>query len=65
MQVCLSFFLWILLWNLQVIKGTSNIAVKLGSIVLIKAETNGQKQILLFDLMDMQPQNLEKKSISS
>lgn len=45
---------------LESVKGTSNVAVKLGSIVLIKAETNGQEQTLIFDLTDQQRQNLEK-----
>lgn len=45
---------------LESVKGTSNVAVKLGSIVLIKAETNGQEQTLIFDLTDKQRQNLEK-----
>lgn len=45
---------------LESVKGTSNVAVKLGSIVLIKAEANGQEQTLIFDLTDQQRQNLEK-----
>lgn len=45
---------------LESVKGTSNVAVKLGSIVLIKAEANGQEQTLIFDLTDKQRQNLEK-----
>lgn len=42
------------------VKDTTNIALKLGSIVLIKAVTNGQEQTLIFDLTDEQRQNLEK-----
>lgn len=42
------------------VKDTTNIALKLGSIVLIKAITNGQEQTLIFDLTDEQRQNLEK-----
>lgn len=45
---------------LESVKGTSNVAVKLGSIVLIKAEINGREQTLIFDLTDKQRQNLEK-----
>ncbi|MGO4875057.1 DEAD/DEAH box helicase family protein [Pedobacter psychrotolerans] len=45
---------------LESVKGTSNVAVKLGSIILIKAEANGQEQTLIFDLTDKQRQNLEK-----
>lgn len=42
------------------VKDTTNVAVKLGSIVLIKAVTNGQEQTLILDLTDDQRQNLEK-----
>ena len=42
------------------VKDTTNIALKLGSIVLIKAVTNGQEQTLIFDLTDEQRQNLER-----
>ena len=42
------------------VKDTSNVAIKLGSIVLIKRVTNGQEQTLIFDLTDEQRQNLEK-----
>lgn len=45
---------------LESVKGTSDVAVKLGSIILIKAETNGQEQTLIFDLTDKQRQNIEK-----
>ncbi|WP_082891117.1 DEAD/DEAH box helicase family protein [Chryseobacterium glaciei] len=45
---------------LESVKGTTNVAVKLGSIVLIKAEINGHEQTLIFDLSDEQRQNLEK-----
>jgi len=48
---------------LESVKGTSNVAVKLGSIVMIKAETNdGKDQTLIFDLTDIQRQNLEKNT---
>ncbi len=42
------------------VKDTTNVAMKLGSIVLIKAVTNGQEQTLIFDLTDEQRQNVEK-----
>jgi len=42
------------------VKDTTNVAIKLGSIVLIKGVTNGQEQTLIFDLTDEQRQNLEK-----
>ncbi|TRW21543.1 type I restriction endonuclease subunit R [Flavobacterium zepuense] len=45
---------------LESVKGTSNVALKLGSIVLIKAEAEGKEQTLIFDLTDKQRQNLEK-----
>lgn len=42
------------------VKDTTNVALKLGSIVLIKAITNGEERTLIFDLTDEQRQNLEK-----
>ena len=47
---------------LESVKDTSNVAMKLGSIVLIKAEVNGQERTLIFDLTDNQRQNLEKNA---
>jgi len=42
------------------VKDTTNVALKLGSIVLIKAITYGEERTLIFDLTDEQRQNLEK-----
>lgn len=42
------------------VKDTTNVALKLGSIILIKVATNGQEQTLIFDLTDKQRQTLEK-----
>jgi type I restriction enzyme, R subunit len=42
------------------VKDMTNVSVKLGSIVLIKAENEGVEQTLIFDLTDDQRQNLEK-----
>lgn len=45
---------------LESVKDTSNGALKLGSIVLVKASNNGEEHTLIFDLTDLQRQNLEK-----
>jgi len=47
---------------LESVKDTTNVAMKLGSIVLIKAEVNGEERTLIFDLTDNQRQNLEKNA---
>ncbi|PVY40884.1 DEAD/DEAH box helicase family protein [Pontibacter virosus] len=48
---------------LESVKGVSNVAIKLGSIVLVKTELEGVEQIVIFDLTDDQRQDLEKNSI--
>ncbi len=44
------------------VKDTPNVALKLGSIVLIKQSADGQEQTVVFDLTDEQRQNLEKNN---
>ena len=42
------------------VKDTTNITMKLGSIIVIKATINGEEHTVVFDLTDVQRQNLEK-----
>ncbi|MDH5380214.1 MAG: hypothetical protein OEW75_05135, partial [Cyclobacteriaceae bacterium] len=45
------------------VKDTTNVALKLGSIVLIKSTMNDTEQVLILDLNDEQRQRLENNAL--